>query len=77
MCAGKIHGEEETEKLIKTHTNNFICFSGLSCEIRFSYLKVPDARIAVHFEAPCVCVGFCVALGHKLPERDNGLLKGY
>lgn len=59
-CVWRIHQKKEKEKqLIKTYkqASLFYCAELL---IRFAYLKVPDARIAVHFKVLCVwdCV-FC------------------
>ena len=45
--------KKKREKLRKTHNKQSYLFYWPELLIRFSYLKVPDARIAVYFKALC------------------------
>lgn len=59
MCAEDTLKKAKAKQLIKTYKQPSL-FPWAEQLIRFTYLKVPDARIVVHFKVLCVrdCV-FC------------------
>lgn len=59
MCAGDTPEEREEKQHTKIHKQDSL-FYRVELLIRFTYLKVADARLAVYFQVLCVwdCV-FC------------------